>query len=156
MTSTFAGAIDTDVHHYFRNGVRDLRPYLDAGWRKKLGLEKAETGLTGNVAGTDFRIPTLHYMVPGGTLRQDSAPPTGGVPGSDPTHLVHEVLDRWEFSAAILRGGAVLGLGGIPDPDLGAAIAAAHNDWTDEVWLRTDPRLKSSIVIASRSISTVA
>jgi predicted TIM-barrel fold metal-dependent hydrolase len=150
MAAPFAGVIDTDVHHYFRDGVRDLRPYLDPGWRKKLGLEKTGLGSSGNVAGLDFRIPTLHYLVPGGTLREDSAPSTGGVPGSDPSFMVHEVLDRWGFDAAILRGGAVLGLGGIPDPDLGAALAAAHNDWTDEFWLRRDPRLKSSIVIGPR------
>jgi predicted TIM-barrel fold metal-dependent hydrolase len=150
MSDSFAGAVDSDVHHYFRNGVRDLRPYLDPAWRKKLGLEKADIGASGNVAGMDFHIPTLHYLVPGGTLRQDSAPPMGGVPGSDPTFMVQELLDRWKIAFAILRGGAVLGLGGIPDPDLGAAIAAAHNDWTDEVWLRTDARLKSSIVIGPR------
>ncbi len=143
------GAIDCDVHPNFRNGIKDLEPYLSSAWRERFGMGPAPVWAA-DLPGSVYRIPTLHYYVPGGNTRPDTTPPDGGPPASDPQFLVEDLIERHALGAAILNGGAVLGLGGIPEPDAAAAIAAAHNDWIADTWLSVDDRIKGSIVVGPR------
>lgn len=154
-TIEIVGAIDCDVHPNFRNGISDLKPYLSAAWRQKLGMVDQPVWAKDLPAST-YKIPTLHYYLPGGNTRADAIPPNGEPPASDPAFLVEDLIERHNLGAAILNGGAVLGLGGIPDPDAAAAIAAAHNDWIADRWLTCDERIKGSIVVGPRDPAAAA
>lgn len=138
------GAIDSDVHPYLRNGMRDIAPYLSEEWSLHLNAGRPEGGVT---AGS-FRIPASHYVHLGGTNRLDATTPSGGPPGSDPTFAAEQLLDRHEMGAALLLGGDMFGLGGVANADWAAAIAAAYNDWLADVWLASDSRWKGSVVVA--------
>lgn len=144
-----AGAVDTDVHPYFREGLASLKPYLSRAMHDRLGLG-AKPAWSKSLAASEYSIPTLHYYIHGGNTRPDSAPPSGGPPASDPAFLVKDLIERHGLGAAVLNGGAVLSLGGIPDPDAASAIASAHNEWIAEEWLTVDKRVHGSIVISPR------
>lgn len=153
MTS---GAFDSDVHPNFKDGLRDLAPYVESSaMRKRLGLlgEGAgpPPGVRGNamiqVAGEVMAMPGVAYRNPGGTMRLDACPPSGGPPASDPEFVLTDHLDRHDLSGALLLGGGVLGLGGLAEAELAAAIATAHNLWLDDVWCRTDSRFKAAVIV---------
>lgn len=57
-------------------------------------------------------------------------------------------MDRYGFDYAILTGNAsMIGISLNYDPDYANAVASAHNDWQNEVWLKASPRYKGSILI---------
>lgn len=145
-TRLSAGAIDCDVHPHFRAGVSDLAPYLDEAWRSRIGVGQ-ESWVEGLPA-AGFSLPVPAYSHPGGNLRPDTVTPDGGAPASDPGFAVTDLLERYELAAAVLLGGNMLALGGLPDPDLAAAIASAYNDWLAETWLSFDDRYWGSLVVA--------
>lgn len=144
-----SGAIDTDVHPNFRDGMRDLAPYMDPVWVKRLGIG-GQGVHGGRMMGTEFRLPISPYVHSGGALRPDATPPDGGMPASDPQFVVEQLLDRFDYAAAVLLTGEIITLSGFPDPDVGAAVASASNRWLSEVWLSVDPRFKGSIVVGPR------
>lgn len=153
-----SGAFDSDVHPNFRNGIRDLAPYVEStAMRKRMGLLEAPRGSAARVMrgdnvvqvpGAEMRLPGVNYTNPGGTMRLDAMPPDGGPPGSDPRFVVTDHLDRHDLGGALLIGGSVLGLGGIPEPEMAAAVASAHNLWLEDVWCREDPRFRIALVVA--------
>lgn len=145
-----SGAIDCDVHQHFRNGVRDLAPYLDDAWRRRIGV--GTESWASNLPAAQFQMPFTSYMNPGGSMRPDAVPPDGGPPCSDPEFAIKDHLDRYDLKAAVLIGGSVLGISGWADADLAAAIASAYNDWMAEVWLASDPRWLGSIIVGPRDI----
>lgn len=140
-----SGAIDCDCHPHFREGISDLAPYLDDAWKKRIGV--GETWATG-LPGAEFRMPFTFYVNPGGSMRPDAVPPSGGPPNSDPKFTIEDLLDRYRLKAAVLIGGHVLGIGGFADADLAAAISSAYNHWMMDKWLKTDKRFKGSILVA--------
>lgn len=151
-----SGAIDCDVHPGFREGAWDLKPYLDTYWQARIGIIDPKGSGTGGSQGFKFPPPPWLRMpaYPGSpALRADCVPPSGGRPGTDPAYMIEDLLDRYDLAAAILIGQDIRGIGGIPDPDLAAALAAAHNDWTSEVWLSADPRFKGSITVAPQDVA---
>lgn len=143
---TTRGAVDTDVHPYFRNGLHDLAPYLDDAWRYLLRIDGGT--MPKGFPNAAFTLPTTHYINPGGGLRGDATPPAGGPPASDPAFVAKELFDGYGFGAATLIGGNLLALGGIADPRLAAALASAHNHWLADEWLAADPRFWGSIYVA--------
>ncbi len=147
------GPIDCDVHHGHIDGVWDLKPYIDKYWQARIGIIDPKGSGTGGSQG--YQMPGISWLrMPGfpgqAQLRQDCVPPNGNKPGSDPAFMIEDLLDRYDLAAAILLGGDIRSIGGIPDTDLAAALAAAHNDWTAELWLKADPRFRGSITVAPR------
>ncbi len=123
--------IDADVHHQFP-ALSVLAPYLPD---------------------TD---PVAYYnrgsgvINTGGAYRKDSEPPGGRMPGSDPRFTIEDLLDRYGIDRAVLNPGSLLGLGGLPDLDLAARLAAATNDWTVQEWFPVDERFLGTVLIAPR------
>jgi uncharacterized protein len=146
------GAIDADVHPYFKQGLKSLSPYLSRAMRERMGLGPKPEYARG-LAASEFNIPTLPYYIDGGNTRADSAPPEGGPPCSDPAFVVKDLIERYQLGAVILNGGQVLSLGGMPDPYSANAIAAAHNEWIAAEWLAHDKRFHGSILVAPRDVA---
>jgi uncharacterized protein len=147
---TTAGAVDCDVHPSPTEGLRTLAGYMEREWAERLGLNRRSSWGAGLPA-MEVSIPIPPWVNVGGSFRADAVPPGGGIPASDPAFVVEDLLDRYDFAAAVLTGQPSLQIGAIPDPDSAAAIAAAHNDWIAAEWLTADPRFKSSIVIGPRT-----
>jgi predicted TIM-barrel fold metal-dependent hydrolase len=147
-TSEVAGATDCDVHPVFKRGMADLEPYVEsAAWRKRLGFKSSGWGGV-ELPGTQSPLTQTSYIHPGEPYRVDAAPPNGDPPASDPEFTTRDLLDRYDLGAAVLVGGNILGLGGMPNADMAAELAAAHNLWLEDVWLNADPRYRGSITVA--------
>src|SRR5260370_9211279 len=122
--------IDADVHHQFP-ALSALAPYMPD---------------------TD---PVAYYnrgsgvINTGGAYRKDSEPPGGRMPGSDPRFTIEDLLDRHGIDRAVLNPGSLLGLGGLPDLDLAARLAAASTDWPVEEWFPVDERFLGTVLIAA-------
>lgn len=139
--------IDCDVHPNFRNGLMDLMPYLPEAWQRRVGAGHSADWAK-DVAASHFSLPTnTLYINPVGALRRDIAQ-GGGTPASEPTVVAEQLLDEHGIDRAILLSGNMLGLGGLPDADLAAAVATAYNRWLEEHWLQADPRYRGAVVIA--------
>jgi predicted TIM-barrel fold metal-dependent hydrolase len=134
--------VDCDVHPAFREGLRDLLPYLAKTARQRIDFAQSSP------AGSNFALPANPlYLNAGGILRRDAS--IGGiVPGSDPGVMADQLLTAFGVSRAILLASDILGLGALPDPHLSGAIARACNDWLAEQWLQADERYRGTIVIA--------
>jgi predicted TIM-barrel fold metal-dependent hydrolase len=140
--------VDCDVHPHWRNGFGDLEPYLSEAWKKRLGIGHAEAWAK-EVYASHVSVPkNVLYANPVGVMRRDTVPEDGSVPCGDPAFVAGDHLDALGIDRAILVGGSVLGLGGLPDADLASVVASAHNDWLSEVWLEADPRYRGSLVVA--------
>lgn len=140
--------VDCDVHPHFVDGMKDLEPYLSTAWRKRLGMGHAEAWAR-EVYASEVSIPkNVLYTNPVGVMRRDTVPEDGSVPCGDPAFVVRDHLEANGIDRAVLVGGSVLGLGGLPDADLATALASAHNEWMSETWLAADPRYRGSLVVA--------
>ncbi|WP_405083555.1 amidohydrolase family protein [Paenibacillus psychroresistens] len=80
-------------------------------------------------------------------LRRDAVPEDGGTPGSDPSMIIKEHMDLYGFDYGILNWGRAIEMSIHPDPDYANVVVSAHNDLLADVWLKTDPRFRGSIVI---------
>jgi uncharacterized protein len=128
---------DTDVHHMYPS-FDALAPYLPGIDPARLYVPKGDGGN------------------PRGGLMKSAMPPGGGVAGSDARFFAEDHLDRHGIALAILNPGSPLGLGGVPDLDLAAAVARATNDWTIAEWLAVDDRFLGSILVAPRDPEAAA
>lgn len=145
---TAIALVDCDVHPHLSNGVKDLAPYLAAGWRRRLGIPTRDYHVKESL-GSHFVFPMqTTYVNVAGSMRRDAMPADGRMPATDPEFVARQLLDAHKIDRAILIGGNITGLGGLPDPDMAAALAAAHNDWLFERWLEFDPRYRGAIVVA--------
>ncbi|HEX2186926.1 MAG TPA: amidohydrolase family protein [Chloroflexota bacterium] len=138
--------IDADVHPSIDDYTK-LHPYLPAVWRHHV----KQRGFGGPVSGI--------LRGAGGLYREDTTPPGGGEPGSDPAWLRQQLMERYNVKHPILNGGNILGLGTVPDPDFASAIAAAYNDWTIDTWLtehNPDGRFKSAMFVAPQDPEAAA
>lgn len=122
--------IDTDVHNRFG----DITAYLPRVWHDRWKRNGAGVG-------------PIHEGNPRGVPRRDARPPDGGPPGSDPSFLVTDHLDKYGIDYAILTGPGGLPLGA--DPDYSNAIATAYNDCLLDLWLPVTQRFKGSVIINS-------
>jgi predicted TIM-barrel fold metal-dependent hydrolase len=99
--------------------------------------------------GSHFVFPMqTAYVNVAGTMRRDAMPPGGGMPATDPRFVARQLLDEHGIDRAILIGGNITGLGGLPDPDVATALAAAFNEWLADHWLDADPRYRGAMVVA--------
>lgn len=149
-----SGAIDCDNHNHFRDGINDLGPYLSEAMSERINVGNDSRGK--GLPASQFSLPFVHYVNPGGGMRQDAIPPSGGPPNSDPEYTVKDHLDRFDLGASVLLGGQVLGISGYADADVAAAIASAYNDWMAENWLAVDSRFRGSIVVAPQDPAQAA
>ncbi len=141
--------IDCDVHPNFREGLADLMPYLPTHWRRRVGVGH-DTEWAKDVAASQFSLPTnVLYINPIGAMRRDTLH-DDGPPASNATLVAEQLLDTYGIDRAVLLSGNMLGLGGLPDPDLAAAVASAYNRWLTERWLEVDERYRGAIVVAAQ------
>ncbi len=135
--------IDCDVHVRWRS-LEDLAKHLSEPWKTRL-LKR--------------RIVHPHngYPNPIATARRDATPPDGGSPGSSPSFLVEDLLDRYGMEYAILIGeSSQLNISNMANADAATALASAYNDWMIETWLAEDDRLLGSLFIATQDPSAAA
>jgi uncharacterized protein len=133
--------IDCDVHHA-RRSDEELLTYLSPGWREYV----SDRGPAGNVPLTvQDGLPNPH-----GFMRIETYPDSGGEPGSDFATLRRQVLGRADVRRIVLTFGDDSHVAGHHNPYFAAELARALNDWTVERWLSMDPRIASSILVASQ------
>jgi len=130
------GPIDCDIHPPTPS-VAELLPYLDDHWRDVM-VSRGIDGLG------------LASYPPGAAL---SARPEwrgpDGTPGGDLALMRREALDPWGTRLAICH--PLHGAAAMFSEDMGAALAAAVNDWIAAEWLDREPRLRASILVTGRS-----
>ncbi|WP_410795714.1 amidohydrolase family protein [Paenibacillus sp. J5C2022] len=124
--------IDADVHNAIAN-PRDLLPFLPRVWHEQ--WLSVGAGYGGG------------WYSPIGVLRSDAVPPGGGLPGSDPAHMLEHHFRKYGIDYGILTGSGILGISLNPSPDYANAVASAYNDWLAETWLKASPVYKGSILI---------
>jgi predicted TIM-barrel fold metal-dependent hydrolase len=143
------GIVDCDVHPTIPAGLGTLAEYMPRAWRARMGIGK-------KVAYAEVQLPTLTmYVNTAGAVREDAMTSTMP-PASDPAFVAAQLLDQHDISRAVLTTNQMVGLGGLPDPDVAAAIAAAHNEWLHEHWLQFDPRYRGNLVVAPQDPALAA
>jgi uncharacterized protein len=135
-----AGGVDCDVHPAVP-GMAALLPYLDDHWREQV--------VTRGIDGLDS------------SLYPPAIPANGrpdwrgtGKPGSDLARLRREALDDFGSDLAICN--CLYGVQAVFNPDMGAALARAVNDWLATEWLDREPRLRGSIVVSLQDVELAA
>jgi uncharacterized protein len=140
--------VDCDVHPNFRDGLADLMPYLSEAWRRRVGVG-SDSAWSSQVTASHFTMPAnVLYINPVGAMRRDTISDGVHTPASEPSLVAGQLLDAHGIDRAVLLSGNLLGLGGLPDPDLASALAAAHNRWLAETWLAADVRYRGVILVA--------
>ena len=136
QTSTALSVIDCDIHPTIPS-VEVLFPYLDEHWREYIRVSAFKGPAT-----TSYprNMPTSTQPA----LRS----PSGPRPGADPGLLQRQTLDAWNAAYGILNCDYAVQT--IHNPDCGAAMARAVNDWLATEWLSQDPRLRASLVVSTQ------
>jgi uncharacterized protein len=124
--------IDCDVHNALKPG--ELLEYLPSKWHQYYaqmeGNSRQRAGLTIGAR-----------PQPGN--RVDSAPPSGGPPGSDLDFLREQLLDEYGVAKALLTW-----FGYNPQHgELGLALARTLNEWMARAWLDQEDRFVAAISI---------
>ncbi|MGG5823209.1 amidohydrolase family protein [Falsiroseomonas sp. HW251] len=128
--------IDCDVHPLVPNALETLSPYIPAAWNERLRRKGAQFQGTSGVP--------LRFQHPNGSVpRMDARGPTGRTAGSDPHHMIADLLDGNGVDIALLnciQAGAVsAALSGVEES---IVIARAYNDYFMQQWLPLDPRFR--------------
>jgi uncharacterized protein len=131
-----AGVVDCDIHPSAKPG--GLKPFLARKWQEHV----ESYGATGH--GPHVDAPAFPLYAPE-VSRRDAWPPDGGLPGSDLDFMRRQHLDPNGIAYGILMPM----FGGLfsRNLELGAALAAAVNDWQVATLTGPEPRLKASIQI---------
>ncbi len=142
--------VDGDVHPAYVKGIADLSPYLSAAERHRLGT----VTYTADMPASQFMVPkNILWVNPSGSLRADAKTPSGGPPGSDPQFVSEQLLDMHRIDRAVLNSTGALGLAQVGNPELGAILARADNDWLTDVWLNSDDRFRGLITIVPHDVA---
>ncbi len=123
--------IDCDIHNEL-DSEKDLYPFLSARWSEHLktyGMRTPSGGI----------YP--RFM----NRRNDSFPPSGRAAGSDCAFTAVQLLDEWNVAYGILN--PLTGVGSQLNPEFGAALGTAVNDWQVAEWLDKEPRLRASVIL---------
>jgi predicted TIM-barrel fold metal-dependent hydrolase len=131
--------VDCDVHHSFET-PEQLLPYFSKFYREHLsdqGLHLPAEGYANapfRKTRSDLKDPELKRRDFNFTLE----------------FTQRELLDRWNVDIALLTGtpSDIYAANGVPDPDWGAALCRAFNDYTIEQWLEKDDRLVNAILVS--------
>ncbi len=140
--------IDCDVHHIL-GSFDDLLPYLDDWIVRRIAPAMNARAEARN----NFQMPRRAYFHPFSTARVDTMEEDGSNHAADPVRVKEDLLDRYDIAYAILMGNNLTTISGMPDPDIAAGITRAYNDWTDDVWISSDPRFKHSIWVTPQDPS---
>ena len=140
--------VDCDVHHNFRHPTQ-LLPYLSKFYQEHLLDQGLHLGGYPNIPIRSNRVDIRGRI-------EEATESTPKNSGGDPRDfnftlefLQDEHLDVWNIDIAVLTGPPVFyGYSGVPDPDWGAALCRAFNDWTIEHWLEKDERVVNSILVS--------
>ena len=142
--------IDCDVHQHLPS-LSVLATYLPREWRRYV----TDVGYSG-----PFLFPYAPMSVAGVAMAEAQLP-DGAPAGSSYSVLCEQLLDKYDVELAILTNNFDPASMRV-QPELQAALAAAHNDWTMDAWLGRDSRLRGTICIppepdaAVREIERVA
>lgn len=133
-----APVIDCDIHPV-PAAPDALDRYLPARWvahRKEYGFRLRDALMGGRSYPT--ATPAL--------ARRDAWPANGGPPGSDLEFMRKQHLDANGIRYGILQPLTPNGRDE-RNPEFGAAVCRAINDWQLAEWLEPEPRLRGSIVV---------
>lgn len=125
--------IDCDVHHTRKNNA-ELAEYLPEPWRSEV-LKYGQRSFGAGINSRD------------GGDRWDTRTESGAGGGSDPHHVIDQLLDKYDITYALLTGSGH-DITGNPDADYAAAIVSAWNDHTVDKWLPVDKRFKMALWVA--------
>ncbi len=131
--------IDSDVHTSALPMSAPVTKHLSARWKEYL-----ET--------FGFRSFTLHGERPRPrpmASRADAWGPNGDLPGNNPDFAREQLLDRYDFSGAVMSDIFAFQMGGgrpMPD-DFAVALARAYNDYRVDTWYGADPRWYGSVAV---------
>lgn len=139
--------IDVDVHNYLSPTDPGLAAYMSERWRTYIQTWGLRT--QPRVEGV-IRIKGMRPK-PGApsvtSVRQDSFPPGGGLPCSDPAFAREQHLDHYGIDAAVLHPVNSHRSSGFMPAQLMVDFARANNDYNRDLWFEADPRWYSGIVI---------
>src|SRR6202034_1036513 len=114
--------IDSDVHPMLADSGGSLLPFLSPTWRERFSQRDLA-----------FASPLLpfRYNHPNGIggLRPNHCPPNGGLPGSDPEHLLADLRAAHDPVAMMLLPVQAAGVSGYANPAEAAAVVSAFNDY---------------------------
>jgi hypothetical protein len=130
-----SGAIDCDIHPAL-SGTAALLPYLDAYWRDTMLMV-----MKGN-----SRMELNSYPPNAPLTSRPDWRPKEGKAGGDLGLMRAQALDHFGLGLAICN--CIYGVQAVFNPDLGAALCRATNDWLAKEWLDKEPRLRASIVVS--------
>ncbi|MBN8906144.1 MAG: amidohydrolase family protein, partial [Rhodospirillales bacterium] len=133
------GFVDCDVHPYMKSGA-ELDAFLPERWR---ALRRS----VGSRGRSPFiGAPNYPRMSPGTGMRMDAWPKDGSHPGSDLALMREQLLDAFGVAYGMMM--PLLGRGSDErNPEFGAALCRAANDWEAHTWCDPEPRLKAAIQI---------
>jgi predicted TIM-barrel fold metal-dependent hydrolase len=134
--------VDCDVHN---EPGKNLLPFLSERWRRYLERMGVRSLQTESV----LKLGARPYA-----CRLDAAPPSGGVPGSDPAFAAEQLLDEYGISAAVINN-ITIPSGNLP-VGLEVDLVRATNDYNQAHWLESDPRWLASINIATVEAAAAA
>lgn len=130
------GIIDCDVHPIVPGGLETLARHMPQAWAERFRRKGASLQGTSGVP--------LRFQHPNGSVpRLDARGPKGGVAGSDPHHLIADLLDGNGVTVALLnciQAGAVSAA--LSGAEESVILARAYNDVFIEEWLPLDRRLR--------------
>lgn len=142
------GLIDANVHHGSLDVAGALGPHLSKTYRERVsdyGFPLGHGPFASNGGVRGWREDVLTEPVP---PRQ----PPGGAIAWDPADAGRYLFERCGADVAVLTGGAMNGVQGMPDLDYGSALCRAFNDWTRESWLASDPRYRFAMSICTQDV----
>jgi predicted TIM-barrel fold metal-dependent hydrolase len=132
--------VDCDVHQTVKQ-LEDLIPYMSRVYgqqAKEQGFRMAGSGyfnVAGDIARTDLASTDCDAKHSGHQL------------GNTYEQLRDQHLDLWNVDKILLTGASTYPATVLPDPDFGADMCRAFNDWTIDQWLDKDDRLLAAISI---------
>jgi uncharacterized protein len=133
------GAIDCDIHPAVP-GTAALLPYLDEYWHATVSM------VLRGIARMELNSYPPNAPLTGRPDWRPAPGPAGGKAGSEIAMLQDQALDHFGLRFAI--GNCLYGAQAVYNPDLGAALCRAMNDWMAKEWLDRDPRMRASIVVS--------
>lgn len=131
--------IDCDIHPAMASWA-EIHPYLEKRWIDHLGTY-------GSHLRHGFSEALSHPRMSPDAARVDAYPEEGGPPGSSLNLMQKQHLDPNGVEVGMLiplRSNP----GSQRNLDFGAALARAMNTWQVERWIRNEPRLRASVLVA--------